>query len=73
MSLFDETGRVLGLRKGDRAIEIKDCGALLAETQSQLRDFELRLLNVERAVDQFASAFEKKLSELTARGREAKS
>lgn len=57
MSLFDEIGRVLGLRKGDRAVEIKDCGALFAETQSQLRDFEVRLLNVERAVDQFACKY----------------
>jgi hypothetical protein len=72
MSLFDEIARALGMRKTNRASEIVEIGASVTETQGQLKDFETRLVKVENAVEQFVSAFDKKLDNLAARGRDAK-
>jgi vacuolar-type H+-ATPase subunit E/Vma4 len=71
MSLFDDIARTLGVRKAYQNSEIAGLRASLNETSSQMRDFGERLEKVEKAVEQFVSAFEEKLDDLAARGRDA--
>jgi hypothetical protein len=72
MSLFDDIARTLGVRKADQNSEIAGLRASLNETSGQMRDFGERLAKVEKAVEQFVSAFEAKLDDLAGRGRDAK-
>lgn len=72
MNLFDEITRALGMKRADQRSEIAGVRASFTETQSHLRDFESRLVRVEKAVEQFVFVFEQKLDDLAARGRDAK-
>jgi hypothetical protein len=71
MKLFDEITRALGMKRADQRSEIAEVRASFTETQSLLRDFERRLVRVEKAVEQFVFVFEQKLDDLAARGRDA--
>ena len=72
MNLLDEIARALGMRKADQGLELEGIRTSFTETESRLNDFEARLIRVENAVNQFVSAFQKKLDDLAARGLDAK-
>jgi hypothetical protein len=70
--LLDEIARSLGLRRSDARTEAAGIQAQLVDMQGRLDGFEHRLIVMETTLDEFVTAFERKLDDLARRGTQAR-